>query len=304
MKKILIALSSLIATTVFGQERGNAIYEANAIYGNYNNYQQYSYPKNANNYLLTDSTYMISAKVMMNILPDAYIAVFAVQEEALTVTECNKQIKTRIDNFKSALKRLGVKEDDMFVDLVAQTKIYDYKLTEKTASEYQQGFELKKNVIVKFTKHEWLEEMMLLASEYEIYDIVKVDYIINDQEKYFDEMRNEAVKVIEKKKKLAQENSSLVINDRGVLNAESTNIVYPSEGYRQYTAAETSTVRSNYYNTDKWVKDQRKSKTFYFEKLNAANFDRVLNGGMVKIPIQLTLDVSVKYYLETKEKKK
>jgi uncharacterized protein YggE len=314
MKTALFASALFISATLNAQERGNIAYEpaANNVYADnaynygYNyNYNPYQYMTGNNNQLLpNDSVYMFHARVMINVTPDAYMAVFNVQQEALTVSECHKLISARIDKFKTAIKGEGIKDEDIFIDLIAQTRIYDFKIVGKTATETTQGFEIKKNIIIKFTNHALLEKFMLFASEQEIYDIVKVDYIINDMEKIHDQLRKEAVSILESKKQFALANSSLVLSDKGLIQYENMNTIYPAQSYRQYVAAETASVQPSYYNRDTWIKEQRKSKTFYFEKQSPAQFDKVINPSMVQIPVQMTLEMSVKYYIGKPEIKK
>lgn len=317
MKTILFSAAIMLVFNLPAQERGNSGYApaaANQVYDNaYNyNYGNYGYGYNqhyvsqGNNSvtLPSDSVYLMQARVLINVIPDAYIAVFNIQQEALTVSEAHKLITARIDKFKTAIKGEGVKDEDVFLDLIAQARIYDFKITGKTATETTQGFEIKKNIIIKFTDHSLLEKFMLHASEQEIYDIVKVDYIINDLQKIQDQLRKEAMAILDNKKQFALANSSLVLGDKGLIVYENMNTIYPAQSYRQYVAAETGTVRPSYYETDTWIKEQRKSKTFYFEKQSPAQFDKVINPSMVQIPVQMTLDIGIKYYIGKPEIKK
>ncbi|MFI5203789.1 MAG: SIMPL domain-containing protein [Flavobacteriales bacterium] len=313
MKTFVFTSALLCAVTLNAQERGNIAYDAsnnvyveNAVYGNYGSYgyPRYSYGGNNSQMLPNDSVYTLNARVLINLTPDAYVAVFNVQQEGLNVAECTKLITARIDKFKTAIKNEGVKDEEIFIDLIAQTRIYDYKIVGKTATETTQGFELKKNIIIRFTNHALLEKLLLYAAEQEIYDIVKVDYIINDMEKVQEQLRKEAVSILENKKQFALANSSLILSDKGLIQYENINTIYPAQSYRQYVAAETASVQPSYYNRDTWVKEQRKSKTFYFEKQSPAQFDKVINASMVQIPVQMTLDISVKYYIGKPEPRK
>lgn len=305
-----VILTTLISTAQdkgnINYDKGNYAMEGNAVYGNYNYGNSYynSYAsRNSSNYLSTDSTYSIATKVMINVQPDSYVAVFGITQEAQTVAECSKQLNARLDKFKTGLKALGIADESMFVDLIAQTRIYDYKIVGKTATETVEGFELKKNFIIGFTDHALVEKMMILASEIEIYDIVKVEYIINDMEKLQNQLRTAAMEIIENKKKFALANSSLVLADKGLIQYENFNTVFPNEAYRQYVAAESASVQPSYYSRDRWVKEQRKSKTFYFEKLNPSSFDRIINPLSIKVPVQMTIEIAMKYYIGLPEKK-
>lgn len=296
-------LSASLALSYFfslAQHTGNKVYGNNYDYYGGNNG---SNKGNNSVYHPNDSVYITDAKVMINLVPDAYVVVYGIQQEAKTVAECNKNMAVRIEKFKAALKTIGLSENDVFVDMVAQARIYDYKIDNNTATQFQQGFELKKNIIIKFTQNSMMEKINLLAADQEIFDIVKVDYLINDIEKVQNVLREAALKIIENKKDFAAKNSSLDLKDKGIIFYENFNTVYPDESYRKYTAFEESDARYNYNNTQAWIKDQRKSQTFYFDKVNPSHFDKVINHDMISVPIQMSLELGIKYYIGKPQRK-
>lgn len=302
--KHLTATLSLFAFTLLSnaQHVGNQAYEAP--------YSQYGYRHDQNRvpamamvYLPNDSVYQVQASVMINLVPDAYIVVYGVHQESATVAECSKQINSRIEKFKQALAGAGIPSTDVFVDMISQTRIYDYTIEGNTATQYKQGFEFKKNVIIRYKDNNMLERINLMAAEQEIFDIIKVDYIITDIEKIQDKLRTEAIKVIENKRQFMNNNSSLELKDKGIIQAESFNTVYPGDAYKKYTAFESSTTRPNYYNNQSWIKEQRKTTTFYFEKQHSGSFDKVINGDMVSVPVQMSISLSVKYYIPRPKRK-
>ncbi|MFI5205182.1 MAG: hypothetical protein ACHQF2_11860, partial [Flavobacteriales bacterium] len=109
MKQLLITTAVFCSITLNAQERGNIAYDAsnnvyaeNSVYGNYNyGYPRYSHTGNNSQQLPNDSVYTLNARVLINLTPDIYVAVFNVQQEALTVAQCTKLITERIDKFKT-----------------------------------------------------------------------------------------------------------------------------------------------------------------------------------------------------------
>jgi uncharacterized protein YggE len=302
MKKILLLPISLLTLSLNAQMSGNEMY-GNVNYNQYNGYNNYY--QQTSQYLQlnsnTDSTYYIQAKILMNVQPDEFVATISVQQEALTVKECNSKINLRIDSFKKSLAELGIKSDDIYVDMVAQAKVYDYNVAGKTATEVSKGFEIKKNVIFKFTDPNMMDDIMVAASEYEIYDIVKVDYIVTDQQKIYDQMIAEIDKLVEKKKATANSLSEMTLLNDSRLATQNFYAIYPDESYKSYTASESADASyyGGYNSSDSyWKKEQRKSKTFYFDKQNYSGFDKIINPTSVKIPVQFVLDVQIKYTLK------
>lgn len=101
---------------------------------------------------LTDSTFLIEANVLSNVIADSYVAVFGLAEESAMLSDCNEKINKRADAFIAELGKLGIARQDIYVDMTTQTKILDYKLSGSLAEQYLKGFELKKNVIIKLKR--------------------------------------------------------------------------------------------------------------------------------------------------------
>ena len=283
---------------------GNEMY-GNIAYGNRSNSNYGTQPVYMSQYyqtmLATDSTYFIQAKILMNVQADHYVVTFSVQEEELSVKDCNKKINERITKFTDAIKTLKIGAEDIYVDMIAQARIFDYKVVGKTATQNEKGYELKKNIIIKFNDITLIDEMMVMASEQDIYDIVKIDYIVEDQQKVYDQMIAEAAKLIEHKKSLANGMSKMVFLPDYKLCFQNFFAVYPDEAYKSYSAFESSDANYYYgYNSNEsyWKKEMRKSKTFYYDKMNYSGFDKVINPSYTRIPIQFVLDVQMKYSLK------
>ncbi len=294
-------MTTLISYASFSQIAGNEMY-GNVNYNQYNNYNSYAQQQGVvQQNAVNDSTFFLQVKILMNVQADEYVATIAVQQEALTVKECNTKINSRIDNFKKSLASLGIKGDDIYVDMVAQAKVFDFNIEGKTATQVDKGFEIKKNIIFRFTDPNLMDDIMVDASAEEIYDLVKVDYIVTDQQKIYDQMVAEVDKLLDKKKANALMLSEMTLLPDSRLATQSFYTIYPDQAYKTYQAYETSDASyyKGYYNNDSyWKKEQRKSKTFYFAKQNYSGFDKIISPVNVKIPIQFVLDIQVKYTMK------
>ena len=156
----------------------------------------------ADKLFITDSTFIIPASVAMNVIADQYVVTFSTVEEADNVSNCNAKIDKRINAFKSDLNKMGINETAIFVDMTTQNKVYDYKVDSNYAEQYIKGFELQKNIIIRFAPISKLDEIVIAASNHEIYDLVKVDYIVSDLQAVYAKLFEAATKVIDQKKTL------------------------------------------------------------------------------------------------------
>jgi uncharacterized protein YggE len=285
MKTSLLILLLLIAGSLRAQVSGNQAYE--------NNYRASSRGGGRAGYL-TDSTFLVQAQVLMNVRADQFVAVFGVAEEGATVEEGNGKIDRRIAAFIAELKSLGIPEGDIFVDMVTHNRIYDHRIEGSIAREYISGFELKKNISIRYRDHKRIEQLVLVAAKHGIYDLVKVDYLVTDLEAPYNALMEKAQEIIARKKRRYEALTGVKAAPRAEIYLDDFRARYPSDGYRQYTAYEAGSV-STPYNSGVTVMNQRKSRTFYFDSIDLDAFDAVINPVILEPVVQFTLDLAVRY---------
>jgi uncharacterized protein YggE len=128
----------------------------------------------------TGTSMFVEASVLMNVKADEYVAVFGISREGETVDECGRKMDATIKEFSDALKPLGVVGDDLFVDFVAQNKIYGFEVTGDIAREKLVGFEVKKNLSIHYRDRSLLDRFIAAAARAQVFDLIKVDYIVKD----------------------------------------------------------------------------------------------------------------------------
>src|SRR5207248_2041259 len=78
-----------------------------------------------------------------------------------------------INKFKSALQSMDVPSRDVYVDFVAQNRIYGYDIAGDIAKEKLTGFEVKKNIAVHYSDTAMLDRLVATAANAKIFDLVK-----------------------------------------------------------------------------------------------------------------------------------
>jgi uncharacterized protein YggE len=250
----------------------------------------------------TATTMFVEASVLMNVKADEYVAIFGVNQECATVPECTQQMDATVAGFTAELGRLGVGKDDVFVDFAAQNKIYSFQVTGSVARQRLSGFELKKNVAVHFKDKLLLDKLVIAASRSNIFDLIKVDYIVRDTGSVQNRLMEEAAKVIKQKTARYEKLLSLQLQPPAQIYAERHSIYFPTEMYDSYTAYESDEVSPDYYREKYTVQSARKSRTFFFNPLNADGFDAVVNPVVIEPVVQFTLYLKVKYDIEQVKK--
>jgi uncharacterized protein YggE len=325
MKKIFLAIVLIGAMIqAFSQAAGNYLYNNNYSFNN----EKATIPINNAN----GSTVTLKAEVMMNVISTSYTAIFAASQQGKSVKEVDSLMTLRIDQVRYALEMFGIAEEDIHIDAVSMVPTYARKLEEKKFSkrstEIPTGFEMKKNIHILFKKHALLDPIISEMALADIYDLVKVEYNIDGVQTYYDELRKNALSVIDSKKATYDAlKMHLTVYSLG----DGFNSSYPMERYKSYTAfnsgstyeavsyakeAKTKNITLNGFNNTLVLKeDQRgdafdqqfivqtseKNKTIFYDRMPYNQFDKVLNADTEEPCIQLFYTLSVNYTMVTDE---
>ena len=276
--------------TVFGQHSGNSVTEQNY---NYNQPQGQS----VNKLYLSDSSFVVQAKVLTNVIADSYVITIGVSEYAKTLKEANSKIDDRIQKFTSALKsKFNISTSDIYIDMTTQTQVADYKVDGNYAEQFISGFEQKKNVIVKFKNIKDLDKIVILASEYEIYDLAKVDYIVTDINKIYTQLFQTAMEVINGKQELYVKATNVKLKATSQIYGETFYSFVPAQLYKNYTP----NVTTEYYNYGSYskTKNLKKNITYYYDHINYSGFDKVVNPTVIEPTVEYVLILHIKFDID------
>lgn len=245
----------------------------------------------------TGTSMFLDASVLMNVKADEYVAAFALSQEAATVAECNQKLDVTIKEFRAAVKPLGIGGDDIFVDFVAQHKIYGYQIDAKIAKEKLVGFDLKKNISLRYKDKSTLDKILLAAAGLQIFDLVKVDYLVKEHESVHAKLVEEAARVIKIKAARHEKLLGIKFAPTPQVHVEKSSTYYPTEMYDSYAAHEAERVepidRGKYI-----VHGIRKDRTFYYNPLTPAGFDTVINPIISEPVVQYTFYLRLKYEID------
>ncbi len=241
-----------------------------------------------------DTTY-IEGSILMNVKADEYVAVFAVMTEGKTPGDANLEMDTAIGNFRKSLQALGIQDADVFVDFVTQNRVYEYRLQENVAREELAGFELKKNISIHFQDKLLVDRLVSVAAESQIFDLVKVDYVIKDAAAIQARLQTQTLEIVKRKAAIYQSQLGIPLTSPVQIMLDKPSIYYPMEQYSSYTAAESENISVAYDRNRYTVQNARKSRTTYFNPLSGNDFDTVINPVIIEPVVQFTTYLRVRY---------
>jgi uncharacterized protein YggE len=251
----------------------------------------------------TGTSMFIEASVLMNLKADEYVAVFGVLQECGAVPECNQKMDATTNQFAGELKQLGIGSEDIFVDFAAQNKIYGFQVAGNIAKEKLVGFELKKNVSVHYKNKSLLDKLVIAASKANIFDLIKVDYIVTDTPSAHARLMEEAARVIKQKAIEYEKLLGIRLLPPAQVYAAKPSVYFPTEMYDSYTAYESEEISDNNDRQKYAVQGARKSRTFFFNAIDADGFDQVINPVVIEPVVQFTLYLKVRYEIEQTKNK-
>ncbi len=274
----------------------------NQVYGN-NRYNENNYNQNGllNNTVVSinDNHLTVTVKMLLNKKADGFVITLGLNQEDETVSGCSKKINVRIDGFLDKIKVLGIKKENCYIDFISQTKIYDFNVNLETAQQIDKGFEIKKNIIITTSNANSLEKLIAIASDFEIHDIIKVEYFNNDTNAIHNSLFDEALVLAEAKKiRYMKSFGKRVIGTPSATEEFAT--VFPKTQYKMYQAFESAEIETNYNNRSPYLKKiARKNKTFYYDGISSAGFDKVINPNQTEVGIQYVLTLTMTYKIDT-----
>ncbi len=283
MKQIIIALSIFITTTSNGQSSGNINYQS-----------QVRYPESNIEATLPDGkNILITVTGMANVKADTYVAIFSLTQSGKTTEEVNSLLDNRIQLALTEIqKKTGI---ETYVDMVSFVPVYEYEMDKKTFSkrtynETPVGFELKKNIHIKFSKAGDLNEIIAVLSRSEIYDLVRVDYFSNTMEAAKKELMIKAKLIVQDKLKNYQSVIGEKLDSVQKQVADVYKVVLPVEMYKSYQAYNSSSLNIRKSGV---INQADKTTTLYYQPVIDKEFDFVINPTILEPVIQVMYEIKL-----------
>jgi len=289
---------TILATSFFAlalqakpQAMGNLMYETNSRMF----FQQAEQTVKAT---IQGNMLVLEVNAMMNMRADNYLAIFNISQLGQSAEEADSLMNERVTSFIRRVKKDGVKESDVFTDMLSFIPVYEIettrKLFSKTYQEVPAGFEIQKNIHVRFSDARVLDKLVTAAAKEEIYDLVKVDFFVDKQSSCYDTLRIFATKLMQQKL-VNFENLGLKVEESHRVGAEKNAAYFPLDRYTAYQSRTQSSLNSK--RKGQIVNDVRKSNTLFYNKVPYGNFDIVLHADITEPPVQYTYNLTIQCQL-------
>ena len=284
MKKItILALTTMFCQIVFGQVSGNINYQNQVRFPDQN--------INVNTPSTTDI--YISVKGLANIKANSFVAIFSVTQVGKTTEEVNELLDKRINPVLTEIKqKKGV---ETYIDMISFVPVYEIEVekklfSKKTYNEIPKGFELKKNIHIKYSDPNQLNDFINLLSNQEIYDLVRVDYFSDSLESVKKELMNKARTILQEKIKSYETLLGVSFATLEKRINDGFKVMLPVEMYKSYEAFSSSSLNLK---KSANVNTLDKSITLYYQPIIDKEFDFVINPVILEPVIQVMYEIKI-----------
>lgn len=292
MKKTgLFTFALLLNQISFGQASGNINYQ-----------NQISFPEhNINVGTPSNLDIIVSVKGLANVKADSFVAIFSVTQVGKSTEEVNDLMEKRI---VQAISELKLKKDiETFVDMISFVPVYEFEVEKKTFSkksynEVPKGFELKKNIHIKYTDANQLNELITTLSNQEIYDLVRVDYFSSNLDNVKKEMIEKSRITLQEKMKNYETilGTSFVNTEKRI--TDGFRVMLPAEMYKSYESFNSSSLNLK---KSANINIADKSQTLYYQPIINKEFDFVINTTILEPVIQVMYEIKLVVNREKKQ---
>ncbi|MDB4286087.1 SIMPL domain-containing protein [bacterium] len=282
---------SLSVPRLFAQDMGNAGLSQNRKY----TLKERPVEASLNN----DKTMTFHVRGLINAKADGYLAIFNMVQLGETPAEANQLITERFDTFLKGALAAGIKRENIKIDMISQIPIYEVEVIKKPFSkkynEVPKGIEIQKNIHVLLNEGSQLDKVVAAAAEGEIYDLVKVEYFVKDSHVYYEKLREACIASMNKK--LADfEKLGISLDSAHKVLAENSEVIYPFDRYQRYQAFSAVTLEAKKKKTG--INKVRKPETRFYNKVNYAPYDVVLNAIILEPAVQFTYSIVIRYTID------
>jgi len=303
MKTIFSLATLLLANSLiwgqakgnYNEAKGNYDYDKNVNYENYNNRPSTVANNIPNSNYSNTETIVLNIKGISNQKAAEYVAIFSITQTAKTAEEADKLLQIRYDGFSTELQKIGIKKEDTYLDMISFVPLYEYEVEKKvfsrnTFNEIPKGFEIQQNLHVRYKDGNLISKIVSAAAKNEIYDIVKVDYFVNNQEQIKIELQQKCINFLNEKLK-EYEKMGVKLDTMTHTVAEASFVAYPNERYSSYQAYASSSLE----NERGKVNNARKITTQFYDKIPFNTFDVVVNPTILEPELQFMYDLKIVY---------
>jgi len=263
----------------------------NVNYGN-NRYREQQ--QNMNTVTTDNGEEMTFAiRAIYNEKPVLYSATFSIVQVGESLEEIDRLMNEKVSAIKLAITKLDP-TIEVITDMISFVPVYEYEVTrkifsKKTYNEKPAGYEMKKNLIIKY-KSKVLDKIISACAAQEVYDFVKVDYVITNLDAIKAKLQAKTIEEFNNKIKYFSLLKGEDLSQKKKMISENYNLIYPVESYSTYTAFSRAQLP---FSRNSIVNSVAKNQTSYYNQVMVKAHSFVINPEITEPCVQIFYDLTI-----------
>ena len=217
---------------------------------------------------LAQSYIVVEGKSILSVEPTAIRIVLALTSEAVTSRECKTELDQKIAQLRQLWTQAGIANDEIVEDFISVLPRYDFENgvlgAQEVMKEKKIGYIMQANVHLSVKDNAEVTEVLKVAFENEVTDIIGFDFWSEEMDLKKQEARAKALEVAKEKSKTLLD--GLFEKMPPAINVqENTVVVYPESMYESFENASSNEYQTGYSNRRNipLVKLARPKNTYY-----------------------------------------
>lgn len=274
-----------------------APYSGNVQTNNYSDNALMSQVTNTYSTYTAGNEHVVRVNVLYNANPQNYTAIFHINQAGKKVAELDSLLQQRVNKFIALASKIGVKKDHFYLDMIALVPIFDRekRTFSKSYIQVPKGFEMQKNIHVRYHDPAHLDQLYSMAAQCEIYDLIKVEYQYDSTDAANQIIREKANAILSKKLKMLA-NMGIKLDTCYRTMTEQQNQSFPTDRYTRYQPLAVSSLDDEgTSDVTKIAANPISRSTLFYNQVSTDGFDAIINPSPLKPGIQFVYTLEVKY---------
>ncbi len=200
-----------------------------------------------------ESYITIEGRAEVRVQPTSIRVVLALTTESATASGCYESNQTKERAYLKALLDSGVGQEKIAFDFISMLPVYKWVIEEqegqKLAVEKPSGYHMQTNVHIEVPTEAQAQVVIREAFKLEISDVIAFDYWTKEIDRYKEEAREKALRIVRKKADLLL--GALFEEKPKPINLdESTRVVYPKSLYVSFKNDYSQRYESRSYSSN------------------------------------------------------
>lgn len=246
-----------------------------------------------------ENVMILQVNALSNNRAKEYVAVFNITQAGATAEEADRLLNEKVNSFTTSAVALNVARENIYVDMVSFLPRYEYVaskkvFSKKTYTEVPKGFILQKNIHAKFSSPEMLDKLITIAAKNEIYEVVKVDYTVENPDKIYAELRSKAMAYLNEEIE-AYKKIGIQLDSAYKVATENTLAIYPANRYTSYQAFSSVSMDAV---RGAQIMEAEKTTTSFYNAIPQDAYDIVINPTILEPEVQYSYSLKVKFTMK------